>query len=114
MMHQPTLFAPPPFPALGLRNAVLQSICEQSGVTIGQLVGPSRRGELPRLRWGAMVAFDHAGFSLNQIGRLLGNRDHTTVIHGLVQADRHRLITPGFDQFCRSLIAIVDGWRGPE
>ncbi len=113
-LHQPTLFAPPPFPALGLRNAILGEVCRASGVTMRELLSQRRKGELPRLRWAAMVAFRHAGFSHPQIGRMLGDRDHTTVMHGLARADIHRLITPGFDEFCRSLIAIVDGWRGPE
>jgi hypothetical protein len=104
------LLRPPPFPSLGLRERIIGEVCRQSGVGKRRLIGADKTGEMPRLRWAAMVAFRHAGFSTTQIGKFLGGRDHTTVIHGLIQAEKHRLITPGYDEFCRSLIAIVDGW----
>lgn len=106
---EPTSLVPPSFPAFGVRKRVLAAACQLSGVPEGTLVGNGRGGELPRLRWAAMVALRHAGFSTPQIGKMLGGRDHTTVMHGLKQADIHRLKTPGYDEFCRALIAVVDG-----
>lgn len=106
---EPTFLAPPPFPAFGVRKHVLAIACDLSGVSEATLIGNGRGGELPRLRWAVMVAFRHAGFSTPQIGKMLGGRDHTTVMHGLKQADIRRLTTPGYDEFCRALIAVVDG-----
>ena len=54
------------------------------GYTPGDLQGPSRKQRLVKARHMAMfLCRRHTDLSLPRIGRLLGGRDHTTVIHGI-------------------------------
>lgn len=54
------------------------------GYTPGDLQGPSRKQRLVKARHTAMfLCRRHTDLSLPRIGRLLGGRDHTTVIHGI-------------------------------
>jgi chromosomal replication initiator protein len=54
-----------------------------AGATVAALEGPGRTRKLARARWAAMLVMRDAGMSLPQIGRTLGHRDHSTVLHGL-------------------------------
>jgi hypothetical protein len=68
---------------------VISLVCALYGVTMPDLVGPSRSASvaLPR-----MIAFwvmrNHIKMTLPDIGRRLGDRDHTTVMSGLRKIDR--------------------------
>lgn len=56
------------------------------GYTPGDLQGPSRKQRLVKARHMAMfLCRRHTDLSLPRIGRLLGGRDHTTVIHGIAK-----------------------------
>jgi len=41
-----------------------------------------------------------AGWSLPRIGYSLGGRDHTTVLHGLREAEKLRLVDRDFNELC--------------
>jgi len=63
---------------------VLASVAAQHGVTRSELSGASRLARVVCARQHAMWELrQHTDLSLAQIGRLLGNRDHTTIIHGV-------------------------------
>ena len=49
------------------------------GLTAAQLIGPSRRREVFVARAVACWMLDRRGLGQAHIGRLLGNRDHSTV-----------------------------------
>ena len=54
------------------------------GITLAQLMGPQKRRSLTWPRQVAMyIAHQKTGQSTTQIGRVLGGRDHTTVIKGI-------------------------------
>lgn len=59
------------------------AVCETFGISMSDLVGDSRKGELPFARhlffW---YAYNEFGFGPSKLGRKL-NRDHTTAIHGI-------------------------------
>ncbi len=52
------------------------------GVTVEALKGPKAARAVSWPRQEAMWLMREAGFSLNQIGRYLGGRDHATVLYG--------------------------------
>jgi chromosomal replication initiation ATPase DnaA len=65
------------------RLAIIVRVAEAHGVTLGDVLGYSRRAYIVAARRAAMHALrDECGYSLCQIGRLLG-RHHTTVMHAL-------------------------------
>ena len=54
------------------------------GVSLGRLVGPQRVRSVTWPRQVAMyVAYELTGHSTTQIGRVLGGRDHSTVLQGI-------------------------------
>lgn len=73
-------------------TAILTAVADVSGFTIEELQGKSRERNLVAARQlYCSLACKHSNNSLSDIGRLIGNRDHTTVIHSreIVKARIH-------------------------
>ena len=63
---------------------VIRATAEHFRISPRSLTATGRGREISRARQIAMaVSHDLAGRSLTEIGRMLGNRDHTTVLHGV-------------------------------
>lgn len=65
---------------------VLARAAAATGASVGEICGPSRRVDICRVRWAVVIALREAGtgsggLSFPRIGRRLGNRDHSTIIH---------------------------------
>ena len=61
-----------------------QSIAEQYGVTVRRLMSKDRRHDIVCARQHLMATLYATGrYSLPAIGKFLGGRDHTTVLHGI-------------------------------
>jgi hypothetical protein len=64
---------------------VIREVAEQRGVHIRDILGPSRMRRFAWPRQEAMfeayVQCPHASYPA--IGRILGDRDHTTILHGV-------------------------------
>lgn len=71
--------------AAGMRAAeIIVAVASDYGLGKGDLVGRSRRFPVVRARQEAMWRLRTLrGLSLAQIGRMLGGRDHTTILHGV-------------------------------
>lgn len=64
----------------------------EHGVTIAQLQGPQQHRQIAHLRQDLYRELHDTGlYSTPEIGRLLGNRDHTTVLYG-IRKSRERLM----------------------
>lgn len=60
-----------------------------TGVSVAAILSSVKDARSVRARWLVMhIASKRYGLSLNQIGRYLGDRHHTTVLHGLREAER--------------------------
>lgn len=85
-----------PTPALGVAqgsatrpalSAVIRTTARHLGLPAEQLVGAGRRRSVAQARSLAMyLSRQLTGRSLGEIGRALGGRDHSTVIHGIRNA----------------------------
>ena len=84
---------------------VIASVAEGFGVTPADLVGPGRTAPIARARFAAMRALKLRGLSYPRIGSLLGNRDHTTIMHGVARARAIYAIDPDFAWLCDRLAA---------
>jgi chromosomal replication initiator protein len=62
---------------------VCNDVCLTHDVTIEELRGDARARAVSWPRQDAMRLLAAAGYSLQEIGRYLGRRDHTTVLHGI-------------------------------
>ncbi|MDQ3614038.1 MAG: chromosomal replication initiator protein DnaA [Chloroflexota bacterium] len=68
---------------------VLRVVCEVFGVTEKELLGRQRKRQIVRPRHVAMYLLrEETGSSLAEIGRTLGGRDHTTVLHGIENIEK--------------------------
>lgn len=61
---------------------IAADICKRHGQTLQALKGPRGKRPVSDARLEFMHLARLANFSTTQIGRFLGNRDHTTVVHG--------------------------------
>lgn len=98
-LSEPIPDAPKPLPTYTLFSERLFELIEQhTKVSREQFLSPSRSRAIVRARWIAMSGLREYGLSMPNIARRLGLKDHTTVMHGLRQADRVFLIEPRFAQ----------------
>jgi chromosomal replication initiation ATPase DnaA len=67
-----------------------RDFCEEHGVQLRDLRGPSRERWIAWPRQDFMLRAYEAGYSYPRIARFLGNRDHTTIMHGVKAAERRR------------------------
>src|SRR5690348_15825661 len=71
--------------------AILDAVAEETGIGPVELKGLARSRHIARPRQIAMwLARQLTLHSLPEIGRALGSRDHTTVLHGIRKIDELR------------------------
>lgn len=81
-------------PAPSLRR-IINATARLHGLTAADLTGPSRRRQVAWARGVAMyLARTLTGRSLQAIGRGFGDRDHTTVLHGIRVTEERRSRDP--------------------
>jgi chromosomal replication initiator protein len=70
-------------------NDVIDAVSEAFRVSLQELSGRSRKREISTPRQVAMYLLrEETGASLVDIGRTLGGRDHTTILHGIEKIER--------------------------
>lgn len=71
-----------------LMHQIVMEVAHQCGLNAHDLTGPRRDRHLFRPRALAMkICREHTKASLQEIGYVFGNRDHTSIIHALRQFD---------------------------
>jgi len=73
---------------------IIDAVCRKHGVTMVQLKGRSRQVPIVLARQEAMALLVNDGLSYTQVGRILGHRDHTTVLYGAAQHKRRSAGVP--------------------
>lgn len=68
---------------LGYHSAVISGICRKCGVSTIEVFGAGRKQPLVVARRRIAKILRRRGYSLNAIGRVLGGRDHSTILHYL-------------------------------
>lgn len=66
------------------RRWIIGAVAAATRISAGELTSAARKPPVVRARWIAMWLMRREGLSMPQIGRALGDRDHTTVRHGLL------------------------------
>ena len=78
---------------------VLGAVVRHYNVSIKELQGRSRTRDIVAPRQAAMYLLrEETGLSLVDIGQQLGNRDHTTVMHGIAKVEREIETNPSVRQ----------------
>jgi len=63
-------------------------IASRHGLTVDEMIGRSKMHALVRARREFAIEAKKFGFTMKEIGRYLGGRDHTTVMHLIRTKDR--------------------------
>ena len=70
-------------------SALLQAVCDHLNIGIGEITGARRNRELTHARHVAMYLMrQDAGMTFAAIARLLGKKDHSTVVHACGSIER--------------------------
>ena len=94
---------------------ILEVVCQHTGVTVLDLKSARRARAIARPRQLVMWLARHATLhSLPEIARELGNRDHTTVMHGVQVIDLMRVADPAVKEFTDQLLFGLTGNREPQ
>ena len=76
-------------------SEIIQTVCEHFDLSSEQLAGPSRARDITFARHIAMYLLHrHGAHSLNSIGQLFGERDHSTVLNGCRRITREQSTLP--------------------
>lgn len=89
MRFEALVDADPPGGRLRMRE-ILRAAAEATGVSGQEIVGRSRSPEICAVRHEVMLIAHEQGYSLPMVGRMLGGRDHTTVLNGVRRAREKR------------------------
>lgn len=74
----------------------IRAASEAFGVSPADIIGPSRRHDHVIPRFAAVWVSRKRGYSLPQIGKRLGDRDHTTILSAERRAEQLRATDPYF------------------
>lgn len=93
-------------------KTIVDMAAEIWGVSSRDIVGPLRASILTEPRFAVYWVARHTlPLSLPQIGRAMGGRDHTTIMHGLRRADRLRLRCRDFQRYTDAMVAALEQER---
>lgn len=82
----------------GEAGQIMLAVAAAHKVTVAELCGPSRQRRIAWPRQELMWAlYDTGRYSMPQIGRFIGGRDHTTALHG-IRRHEERLAAPDVTQ----------------
>lgn len=83
---------------------ILDSVCAHFGVTVSEVRGKSRKKDYVVARQVAMyLAQKHTKMPASRIGKLIGGRDHSTVIYGCAQIDKRMKVETAFAEEVESI-----------
>ena len=88
---------------------IVRIVADYRGITPAALAGPYRNRHLawPRQE-AAWLLYRHTSMSLPMIGRILGGRDHTTIMHAINAVERRRRDNPDYRFQIEELLALID------
>lgn len=93
-------------------NQIMRIVATHTGITIPEMQSEYKGQAMVRARWlAALLMRELLGYSTPQIGRQLGDRDHTTILHGIRSAKKLRETD---EQFAASLETLRDQLMGTE
>lgn len=72
-------------------KGILRAVCVEYGITVAQLIGPSRVLRMAHARGlAALLLRERMKMTFSEIGELLGHRDHTTILQACKVAKARR------------------------
>jgi hypothetical protein len=84
-------------------------VCERFGISRRDLLSHRRPGRLVRIRQAAFWLARQAGYTFPEIARACGDRDHTTIMHGVSRTEACMAGDDAFAALIHTLEAEVQG-----
>jgi hypothetical protein len=96
------------------KQIILSAVCEVTGYSADEIRGIRRDASTVIARHIAFLMFKrHTQFSLPQIGRYLGDRDHTTVLHGAASIQHKAALDLDLAHQIASVTSLINS-RAPD
>ena len=90
-----------------MHQDILQQAAAVFGLSLADLVGPSRQRHIAEARQAAAYALRRrTSLSLAAVGELLGGRDYTTILHAARAAEQRAVVNP---TYASQLAALAHG-----
>lgn len=88
--------------------AILDATCRQFEVSRGDVLGKSRKAHIVDARFAAAWVARRRlrRHSYPEIGRLMGGRDHTSIMHAVRRADEVRALDPDYRAATDAVLAV--------
>ena len=77
-------------------RTIVECVSEITRIPVEEFYADNRRRHVSSARFAVFAVSTEYGHSLKDIGRQLGNRDHTSVMHGVRQSKVYEIERPGF------------------
>lgn len=97
-----------------IKELILKRAKELFGVRPEDIVGPSRYSLYIPARFAVCTALSRRGWSYPQIGRFLGGRDHSSIIHAVRRAEYMESRDPEYASKIQELVNLSVHIRGPH
>jgi chromosomal replication initiation ATPase DnaA len=81
----------PAVPSVSMAS-IMHTVAAERLVPVDAIMGPTRKRDVFKVRAEIMLRCREAGYSLGQIGRYFGGRDHTTVLSAIRRAAFFRVM----------------------
>ena len=89
-------------------QVVMQTVSDYYGITVDDMIKPTRRREITVPRQIAMyLTREMTNMSLPQIGQVFGNRDHSTVLHACKQVEGSIRETPSMSSVVNDIKGLI-------
>ena len=92
----------------GHGRRVLEAVSGATGIPLERLCGRERCVTVVRPRQAAYRMIREGGFSSTEIGRVVGDRDHSTVLHGIKRAEQLLKTDPEFANLYNACVARLE------
>lgn len=79
-----------------LVRTIVECVSEITRIPVEEFYADNRRRYVSSARFAVFAVCTEYGHGLKEIGRQLGNRDHTSVLHGVRKAKLYEVERPGF------------------
>ena len=86
---------------------LLRAASALSCLPVEEISGRSRVKHIVRVRWAVAINAQRMGYSYPHIGRVLGGRDHSTVIHACREGDYLMGRNPHFKGLVDDVLALA-------
>lgn len=88
-------------------HRLIDAAADLTEFTRQELLGDCRAAKVARVRFAVMLVARQHGLTYPVIGRLLGDRDHTTIVHGVKRAKEIAAVDGEYSHLCKALAQVI-------